>query len=111
MSHAADVHVTSPAHELGPLHVTSHAHELLHATSLHDSWAVQLTLHLPVPHWIPSHDDLPEHANEHDAAPTQLTPLRHELSVSQRMLHAKFAGQEKCELHAPLAIAQSIVHV
>ena len=55
MSQAGDVHSTLPAHACEPLHVTSQAHDVPQLTSLHVLMPVQLTLHLPLPHWMPSH--------------------------------------------------------
>jgi hypothetical protein len=49
------VHWIASLQLLVPMHDTSHAHELPHDTVLHVLGPVQLTSHLPVPHWTPSH--------------------------------------------------------
>lgn len=78
--HWSAVHVTVFEQLCEPVHSTSHAHELLQETPRHDCVPEHVTSHGPVPHCTFLHELPPMHSTLHDAAPMQLTPLRHMLS-------------------------------
>lgn len=87
LRHANELHwIASPQLWL-PVHTTSHAHELPHETPLHDCVPEHATSHGPAPHVTLAHACLPLHSTLHDADCWQLTPLRHEFSVLQRISH------------------------
>ena len=82
-SQPIDVHSTVPAGQLSrPVHSTAHEQDVPHVTPRHDCWPEHCTSHGPLPHVTLRHVPWPEHSTVHDVAPTQLTPLRHELVAS-----------------------------
>jgi hypothetical protein len=78
---------------------------------VHEFRPVQSTLHGPLPHVNLLQLARPEHVMLQLRPSGQVTPLRHELFVEHRTLHAQPSGHLTGPLHAPPLRAQSMLHV
>jgi hypothetical protein len=98
--------------QLAPeLQRTSHAHEVPHVTVSQEPEATQPMLQAPGPHVMPRHELRPVHWKVHEAAPRQLTPARHELSVLQRISQFQPVGQVIGEPQFDPVTPQSMMQV
>ena len=77
VSHSGRLHATFAQLPFAIPHFTSHAHEVPQATVSQELAAEQFKVQAPGPHVTPRHELRPLHWMAHEAALSQLTPLRH----------------------------------
>lgn len=98
------------SHEATPgVHFTSHPHDGLQLTLRHEFVPLQITSHLPLPHWRSRHEPVPVQAILQVPGPEHVTPPRHELGVLHATSQFQPTGQTTAALQ--LVTAQSILQV